>query len=131
MPGGNGKTGSFINLLEVLRGTFWALVFSFAGSVFLGAGLYFTTLAESVLPWFGTGLFFFSVLAGAWLASYRAGKGGLWHGLGVAVLFCLFSFLLTAAVLPVSLVPSSLIQKVMLAAAAGVLGGVLGVSSSR
>ena len=131
MPGENGKAGSFIDLLEVLRGTFWALVFSFAGSVFLGAGLYFTALAEDVLPWFGTGLFFFSVLAGAWLASYRAGKGGRWHGLGVAVLFCLFSFLLTATVLPVLLVPSSLVQKVVLAAAAGVLGGVLGVSSSR
>lgn len=131
MPKENGRTGSLINLMEVLRGTFWALVISFAGSVFLGAGLHFTALAEGVLPWFGTGLFFFSVLAGAWLASYRAGKGGLWHGLGVALLFCLLSFLLTATVLTTPLAPSSLVQKLALAAVAGVLGGMLGVSSSR
>lgn len=132
LPNNKEYDGSLINFLEILRGTLGALVVSFSGSVFLGAGLYFTNLAEGILPWFSAGLFFFSVLVGAWLAAYRAGKGGLWHGLGVALLFCLFSFLLTATVLPVPLLPtSSLVQKLVLAAAAGVLGGMLGVGSSH
>ncbi|RKO67198.1 TIGR04086 family membrane protein [Desulfofundulus salinus] len=126
----NQETPGSFSLWEVLRGAFWGLAVSFLGSALIGAGYYFTSLSESSLPWFAAGLFFFSVLVGAWSAASRAGNRGLLHGLGVAVLFFLVSWLLATTVLPSQVMPVSLFQKLILALVAGALGGILGVGFS-
>lgn len=87
-------------------------------------------MSEHSLPWFSAGLFFVSVLAGAWSAASRAGNRGLFHGLGVAVLFFLLSWLLAATILPIQVSFVPLIHKLLLSLVAGALGGVLGVGSS-
>ncbi|AEG15012.1 hypothetical protein Desku_1429 [Desulfofundulus kuznetsovii DSM 6115] len=126
----NEETPGSFSLWEVLRGTLLGLAVSFLGSALIGAGYYFTSLSESSLPWFAAGLFFFSVLVGACSAASRAGNRGLFHGLGVAVLFFLVSWLLATTVLPSQVMPVSLLQKLILALVAGALGGILGVGFS-
>ncbi|MBE3589039.1 MAG: TIGR04086 family membrane protein [Thermoanaerobacteraceae bacterium] len=126
----NQKTGGSFSLWAVVWGTFTGLVISLLGSVIIGAGYYFTALSESNMPWLAAGLLFISVLTGAWTAACRAGSMGLLHGLGVAVLLFLLSWLFTATVIPAPVVPVSMVQKLVLTLVAGALGGVLGVGSS-
>ncbi len=126
----NQETPGSFSLREVLRGTLLGLAVSFLGSALIGVGYYFTSLSENCLPWFAAGLFFFSVLVGAWSAASRAGKRGLFHGLGVAALFFILSWLLATTILPSQVMLVSMLQKLILALVAGALGGVLGVGSS-
>ncbi|OAT81342.1 TIGR04086 family membrane protein [Desulfotomaculum copahuensis] len=120
------------SLGEVLRGALLALTISVLGSLFTGAACYFSSLPEHSLPWVSAGVYFFSVLGGAWSTARRTGNRGLIYGLTVAVLFFLFSWLIAVYILPpVSAGTTPLYQKLLLAVLAGTLGGVLGVSCSR
>jgi len=113
---------------EVFRGTLLGLVVSLLGSVIIGAAYYYSSLSEHTLPWFSAGLYFCSILVGAWSAAWRAGNRGLIHGLAVALLFFAASWLISTFLLPhlnVSSTPPY--QKLPLALLAGALGGVLGI----
>ncbi|MCL6448721.1 MAG: TIGR04086 family membrane protein [Armatimonadetes bacterium] len=103
------------------------LAFYFLGNVGIGLVFYFTSLPEETLPWLAGGLYFTSVLIGAAAAARRAGGKGLYYGLAVACLFFLVLWGLGAAVLPCSSWSSSLGHKLLLALAAGMAGGILGV----
>ncbi|SHF50290.1 putative membrane protein, TIGR04086 family [Desulfofundulus australicus DSM 11792] len=126
----NNETSGSFNIGEVFRGTLLGLAVSFLGSALIGTGYYFTRLPESSLPWFAAGLFFLSILIGACSAASRAGNRGLFHGLGVALLFFIISWLLASILFPSPILPVSLIQKLILAIVAGALGGILGVGFS-
>lgn len=115
------------SLLLVITGMSYGFTLYILGNVLIGLAYYFTSLPEDTLPWLAEVLYFTSVLTGAAIAARRAGGKGLYYGLAIAFLFFFLMWGLSAAVLPFEALSSPSIQKLALALAAGILGGVLGV----
>ena len=115
------------NLFFVVYGTASGLAIYFLGNVCIGLAFYFTSLPEETIPWIAGGLYFTSALTGATAAACRAGGKGLYYGLAIACLFFLVLWGLGTAVSPLGSRSFSFEQKLLLALAAGVAGGALGV----
>ncbi|MBU4532100.1 MAG: TIGR04086 family membrane protein [Eubacteriales bacterium] len=94
-----------------------------------GLIFHFSSASENLLPWVTALILFFSVLAGSGLAAMQAGTKGLVHGIGVGILFFLAIWFLVV-LLPGSFAVVGLAYKLLIAVAAGALGGVLGVALS-
>lgn len=120
------NTGFSFRLRFVLAGIICAAALYFFGLALAALLYYFTPLPEKTMSWVAGGAYFFSVLAASALVTFRAGGKGLYYGLAVAAgFFFLVRALGTAA--PPSPQPAfSLVQKAVLALAAGFTGGILG-----
>ncbi|MGI9952527.1 TIGR04086 family membrane protein [Moorellaceae bacterium AZ2] len=95
-------------------------------AVVLGILLYATPLSEARLPLLATVGGALAVFWGALKASHLAGSAGLWHGLGVGLLFSLVVLLLSWTGVPHNLAAWG--EKLGLSLLAGALGGIAGVA---
>lgn len=112
--------------LEV-QGIALTLLSSVVLSALVGLALFFTNLPETLLAPLSTSVLVLSIFAGAGFITYKHGNRGLIRGTS----FGLICFLLMVALSffhsePMSLL--SVVRILCLDAAAGVLGGILGVS---
>lgn len=115
------------NFSALLRGTLYAIVLSVLGSGVMGMVYFLTSLSESTLPWLASSILFLSVMVGGGAAARKVGSNGLYHGLGVGIMFFLLSLFLALVFLPATVLFIPMLQKLLLALAAGALGGMLGV----
>ena len=120
--------GTFLNWLAIIKGTLLSLAASILGSVIIGLVYYFADFTESGLPWIINGLFFISVFLGAGWAARQTKNKGIYHGLGVAVLFFLLALIAAAVFFSFSISMAPLGLKLVLALGAGIAGGTAGVS---
>lgn len=127
----NDSSNSLVfNFPAVLRGTVIALIVSILGAAALGLVFYFSNLSEKIMPLAAVGVLFLSVFIGGLLAAYNAGNRGIYHGLAVGFAFFVASWLLVVLFFPGNTVFLSVLQKFLVTAIAGGLGGILGVGLS-
>jgi putative membrane protein (TIGR04086 family) len=124
------ERSAFLNWLAIIKGTLLSLAVSILGSVIIGLVYYFANFTESSLPWLINGLFFLSVFLGAGWTAQQAKNKGVFHGLGVAVLFLLLALITAAVFFSFSISMAPLGLKLILALAAGITGGMAGISLS-
>lgn len=122
---------SALNFSAIFKGTVVTLAVSVAGSAFLGMLYYFTGLSEQTLPWFASAMLFTGVLLGGGTAAKNAGNKGLFHGIGVGVLYFLLIWIISAIFLPSQVAFFPLLLKLSLVLAGGALGGIVGVGLAR
>ncbi|MEG6522094.1 TIGR04086 family membrane protein [Desulfotomaculum sp. 1211_IL3151] len=116
-----------LNFTSIFRGTLVALGFSFVFSVLAGLIYYFTNAPEKSMSWVAILILFLSVLLGAGYAARRTRSKGLFNGLGVGILTFIIIWLLVGLFLPGNVLFPSALGKLVLALAAGGLGGILGI----
>ncbi len=124
----NQERGTFLNWLAIIKGTLLSLAISILGGVVIGLVYYFADFTESSLPWLINGLFFLSVFLGAGWTAQQAKNKGIFHGLGVAMLFLLLALITAAVFFSFSISMAPLGLKLSLALAAGITGGMAGIS---
>ena len=112
----------------ILKGTGWAFGASVCLVAVSGTAVYFSPPAGSWIPLISLGIFFVSPLFGGFLAAKKAGCKGLFHGLGVGILFLLLAIIISMF-LPGQLLGVSLTKKVVTSLLAGLLGGIWGVGN--
>ncbi|SFR06431.1 TIGR04086 family membrane protein [Desulfoscipio geothermicus] len=120
-----------LNLNAVFKGLLAAIITTILGSAVSGVVYHVTTLSEQTLPLASSGLFYFSIFTGSVFAAREAGCKGLVHGIGVALLFVLFGWLLANLFLNAKAAFLVVLQKTIISLVTGALGGVLGVGLSR
>lgn len=120
--------GQALDWAAIGRGLLVALVLSVLLSLFSTLILHFSSLSERFLPWIAAAILLISVFCGSGLAAARAGKKGLLHGLGVGLGFLVLLLILGTLLFPDPLTLMGVLEKLLLAASAGALGGVLGVA---
>lgn len=118
-----------INIIAVIKGTLWTIVFSLLLSFGTGIFYHFSAVTEQSLPWFTAGILAVSAFGGALTAGRKAGNKGLYHGLAVGVLFFLAVWLVAGLFMPGQMV-LGVFYKLLIAAFAGALGGIVGVGLS-
>ncbi|MHB8157033.1 MAG: TIGR04086 family membrane protein [Desulfocucumaceae bacterium] len=116
-----------INFTAIFRGLAAALGLSLAGSFLLGVVYHYTGLKESTLPLSSSILLFASVFLGGFLSSRHSGSRGLFHGLSVGFLVFILIWLFTGLFLATGLGFIPLLQKFLVCAVGGTLGGIFGV----
>ncbi|KAF1084673.1 hypothetical protein SPSYN_02452 [Sporotomaculum syntrophicum] len=124
-------TSSPLSLNAIFKGLLAALIITVLGSALLGIIYYVTSIGETTLPLTSSILYYISIFAGSVLAARWAGCKGLVHGIGVALLFMLLSWLIGHFLLHTSLTAGVSLQKAVISCLAGAVGGVLGVGFSR
>ncbi|WP_051688091.1 TIGR04086 family membrane protein [Desulfofalx alkaliphila] len=117
-----------LNFSAIFQGTLAALIASLFISMLAGAVYYLTGLSESTLPWLSTGILCFSVFIGGGYASARAKVKGLYHGLGVGIMFFIILWLVALIFLSGSVLLTGFGLKLLLSLVSGAIGGILGVS---
>ncbi|WP_347491009.1 TIGR04086 family membrane protein [Desulfoscipio sp. XC116] len=127
----DGATYPPLSLNAVLKGVLAALIITVLGSAVLGIFYHVISLGEKTLPMASNILYYISVFGGSVLAARWAGYKGLVHGIGVAVLFLLFGWLIGHYLLHTSAATGAVLQKAFISCLAGAVGGVLGVGVSR
>ncbi|AGL01449.1 TIGR04086 family membrane protein [Desulfoscipio gibsoniae] len=120
-----------LSLSAVLKGVLAALIVTVLGSALLGILYHVTSLGEKTLPLASNTLYYVSVFAGGLLAARWAGYKGLVHGIGVAVVFLLFSWLISSFLLHTQSAAGATFQRVIISCLTGAVGGILGVGVSR
>jgi putative membrane protein (TIGR04086 family) len=120
-----------LNLNAVFKGLLAAIIITILGSALSGIIYHATALSEQTLPLVSSSLFYFSIFVGSIFAAREAGYKGLVHGIGVALLFVLFGWLLSNLFLHVKATFLVVLQKMIISLVTGALGGVLGVGLSR
>ncbi|HBV97629.1 MAG: hypothetical protein JL50_03700 [Peptococcaceae bacterium BICA1-7] len=116
-----------VNFTALFRGMIAALALALTGSFFLGTLYHFTGIKETTLPLASSILLFLSVFTGGLFSSRFSGSRGLLHGITVGLVIFLIIWLLTGLFLPGGLGLISIIQKLLICAAGGTLGGIVGV----
>ncbi len=124
-------TYSPLSLNAILKGVLAALIITVLGSALLGIAYHVTSLGEKTLPLTSSILYYISIFAGSVLAARWAGYKGLVHGIGVAVIFMLLSWLIGHFLLNTAAAAGVVLQKAIISCLAGAVGGVLGVGISR
>nr|WP_279233161.1 TIGR04086 family membrane protein [Desulfallas thermosapovorans] len=114
-----------------MKGVLAALIITVLGSAVLGIAYHVTGLAEKTLPQASNVLYYLSVFVGSLLSARWAGCKGLVHGIGVAVIFVLFGWLIAHFLLYTQNVSSALWQKALFSCLIGSVGGILGVGVAR
>jgi putative membrane protein (TIGR04086 family) len=112
---------------SIFKGTAAAVLLTLTGTFFLSLIYHFTGLKESTLPLVGLILLLSSVFLGGFMASRQSGNRGLFHGLGVGIVFFLFIWIMMGLFLPAGTAFIPIIQKLLVCLAGGALGGILGV----
>lgn len=104
-----------------------ALGISLLMAIIGGLIFYFTPLAEVFLPYYALLGGICSTFAGGFAAAHRAGTRGLWHGLGVGLVYLAILLVISALFLhPQYFHWQSFFYYLL----AGLLGGVAGVGSA-
>jgi len=124
-------TYSPFSLSAIFKGVLAALIITVLGSALLGIIYYFTPIGEKTLPMTSSIIYYVSIFAGSVLAARWAGCKGLLHGIGVAVIFLLLSWLIAHLLLHNAAVNGALLQKMIISCLTGAIGGILGVGLSR
>lgn len=117
-----------LNYAAILKGTGLALVSAVSLVAVSGTVLYYAPTTERWIPLIALGIFFCSVLFGGFSAARKARCKGLFHGLGVGILF-LFIVFLISLFLPGQLLGLSVAKKIVSSVLAGLLGGIWGVGN--
>ena len=125
------RTVRTLKFSSVVKGALAALALTVLGSAITGAAYQLTSVAESTLPATSTALFYFSIMAGSFIAARDAGARGLLHGVAVALLFLLVGLFISSLLFDAKVAPGSLLLKGGLSGVVGAVGGVLGVWLSR
>jgi len=118
-----GKTGRW----PVLMGLAVALVVILVLGLLLGILLYLTPLPELYLESYALAILTVAVFLGAFCAARTAQCRGLVHGLLVAASVLAVMAILTW-IAPAEFCPAALVRFLVAALAAGVVGGMIGVS---
>lgn len=118
-----------INIVAVLKGTLFTIVFSLFFSVLTGVAYHFSSLTDQALPWFTIAILAVSAFSGSLYAGRQAGNKGLYHGLAVGLLFFSTVWLSAGLVLPGQAIVG-IAFKLLITSSAGALGGVIGVGLS-
>lgn len=120
-----------LNYRAVLMGTLISISLSLLLGIIAGFIYHFSTLSEQTLNWSAPLVLLAGIFSGALLAGREAGNNGLLHGLAVGSLFFLLGLLvklLFQAGPSITIMPA--FEKLLLFAAAGAIGGILGVGSN-
>lgn len=120
--------GPVINIKAIGWGTLVTLVISLVLSILAGIVYYLSSLSEGTLSWMGYAILCISILAGGGYASVRAGAKGLYHGLGVGLLFFIIAWLIAGIILPGNIFLTGFMLKLTLALISGAAGGIIGVT---
>lgn len=120
-----------LNLQAIMKGVLTALIITVLGSAVLGVAYHFTSLAEKTLPQASNILYYLSVFVGSLSSARWAGYKGLVHGIGVAVVFVLFGWLIANYLLHTQNLSNALWQKAIFSCLVGAVGGILGVGVAR
>lgn len=115
----------------VFKGGLVALGFTLILTLILAFLVQFTSMRETNLPVGGIVIVVLSTMAGGWFAAKEAGNRGLWHGLGVGIIFAVFALLISLIFFSDSFSWLGLLKKTLWSGAGGILGGILGVGSAR
>lgn len=125
------KTGALLNAGAVLKGLTAALVITVTGCALMGTVYHLTSLSEESLPQTSASLFYLSIFAGSIVASREAAYKGLLHGIMVALMFVLVSWLVAKFFMGHGVSFIYTIQKALISIVSGAIGGILGVGLSR
>lgn len=117
-------------LNAIVRGLIWALVITIILGIMFSLLLQYTTLSEVMLNSYSSFIFFISMLLGATIGARAAGNKGLLHGLSISL--CYWGLTLAIGVVwnPGTLSLVFLMKRLGFTAAAGSLGGVIGIGLS-
>ncbi|MGI6648595.1 MAG: TIGR04086 family membrane protein [Bacillota bacterium] len=96
--------------------------------IIVGLLMYFTNLPESVSPLLTLSIFIFSVFVGGFLAARRQGSKGLLLGFEMALAFIILVLVINLVFNPGHFSWTTSLIKFLLAALAGILGGIMGVA---
>ncbi|MDK2822956.1 MAG: hypothetical protein PWQ67_1824 [Clostridia bacterium] len=121
----------YIKLNSIIKGLIWALFISVILSILITFLLHFTSISETLLPSFASLIFFLSILLGSTISAKSAGNRGLFHGLGVGILYLFFSIIFGIIV---STDPFSWVlftKKIAYTLLGGALGGIIGIGLSN
>ncbi|MCL6638362.1 MAG: TIGR04086 family membrane protein [Firmicutes bacterium] len=130
MPSANRENHGFsLNAGAIVKGSLSALALAFSLSVAAGLAYHFTSLPEHTMPWVAVVVLGAGSCGGAVIAGRSAGARGLYHGLAVGAVFFLAVWAAAGVFLP-GQAALSLLEKVVVALAAGGLGGAVGVGLS-
>ncbi|MFZ5943532.1 MAG: TIGR04086 family membrane protein [Bacillota bacterium] len=120
-----------VKINSIIKGLLWALVISLVLSIIITLLLYFSPMSEALLPSFATLIFFLSILLGSTISAKSAGSKGLIHGLGVGVIYLIFS---VAFGIFLSSDPFSWLlfgKKIAYTTVGSALGGIIGIGLSQ
>jgi putative membrane protein (TIGR04086 family) len=120
-----------ISFSAIYKGTLFTLVAAIPLGLIAGVVYYLTSLSESTMPWVVAGILTLSVFGGGFFTANKVGAKGLYHGLGVAILFFLIIWLISGLFIPSSISLSGFATKLVLLLTGGSLGGILGVTMSH
>lgn len=125
------KSGAFLNTSAVLKGLVAALVITVTGCALMGTVYHLTALSEESLPRTSASLFYLSIFAGSVVAARQAAYKGFLHGVIVALMFVLVSWLVAKFFMGLGVSFIYTVQKALISIVSGALGGILGVGFSR
>lgn len=114
--------------LAVLRGVVFTFLCSGVLAGLIALFVYFTSIREQQVA---AGLFVagvMAVVAGGAYAAHRARTTGWLHGGLVGGIYALITILLAPLLFPGSLGFGTVVERLLLGCAAGVLGGILGIN---
>lgn len=119
-----------LQINTVVRGLIWALVITIILGILFSLLLQYTTLSEGMLSSYSTFIFFISMLLGSIIGARAAGSKGLLHGLVISL--CYWGLTLAIGVIwnPGTISLVFLMKRLGFTAAAGILGGVIGIGLS-
>lgn len=112
----------------VLGGILVTFGVSLAAAGLLAVLVYATPITEQSASGFLFAIGLGSLFAGAAYGAHRAGGMGWAHGITVGLAYAALSLLLTPLLFPGALSLGGALQRLLLGAATGALGGVLGVN---
>ncbi|WP_027363679.1 TIGR04086 family membrane protein [Desulfotruncus alcoholivorax] len=125
------KTGAFLSANAVLKGLVAALIITVIGCALMGTAYHLTSLSEASLPRTSASLFYFSIFAGSIVAAKEAAYKGFLHGVMVALMFVLISWLVAKFFMGLGVGFIYTIKKALISIVSGAIGGILGVGLSR
>jgi putative membrane protein (TIGR04086 family) len=126
----NNNQGPSINFTAIYKGTLVTLIASLFLSIIAGLIFYLTNLSENTLPWVASAILCISVFAGSFFSASKVGFKGLYHGLGVGLLYFILVWIIAGLFLPSAIALGGFVSKLLLTLISGAVGGILGVSFS-
>lgn len=123
--------GPTINIPAMLKGTLYAFIIALVFTLLAGVIMFYTTTSDSWLGAVATFIYGLCIFCGGTAASFKAGRKGLFHGIGVGVIFLILAMIFSGLIDSASVTAFIFIKKLVIAVIAGAMGGVLGVGISR
>jgi len=120
-----------LNLRTLVAGIAVALLATVVTSLAAGIALFLTPLSEQAVATSSGFLGVFSIFIGSLWATRQEGKAGLWNGFLIGCLYVLVCYGLASSVALIALPLASLPFRLLIGAAAGAVGGMVGVAFAR